>query len=457
MPRLRKSAPRGDTSLAAPRVKAISRDEFERRRRQLMKTMGRDSIAILPAAPVRLRNNDVEYAYRQDSDFHYLTGFPEPEAVAVFVPGREQGEFVLFVRERDPTRETWDGRRAGPEGATRDYGADDAFPVADVDEILPGLMENRAKVFYTVGVNREFDQRVVGWVNALRAQAKHGRHPPHEIGALEHVLHDMRLFKSKAEIELMREAARIGARAHVRAMHFCRPGRNEYEVMAEITHEFSRSRADISYLPIVGGGANGCILHYRENNAPLNDGDLLLVDAGCEYECYASDITRTFPVNGRFSTEQRALYDIVHEANLVAIAKVRPGNHWNEPHEAAVQVLTAGLVKLGLLKGRVPALIKSQAYRKFYMHRTGHWLGMDVHDVGDYKLGEQWRVLEPGMVLTIEPGLYIAPGTRGVPKRYQGIGIRIEDDVLVTKEGRAVLTSGVPKDADGIEALMSGE
>jgi Xaa-Pro aminopeptidase len=452
---MRKTPKRRAAPPVTAKVRPIGRDEFDRRRRQLMKTMGRDSIAILPAAPVRLRNNDVEYAYRQDSDFHYLTGFPEPEAVAVFVPGREQGEYVLFVRERDPARETWDGRRAGPEGATRDYGADDAFPVNDIDEILPGLMENRAKVFYTVGVNREFDQRVVGWVNALRAQAKHGRHPPHEIVALEHVLHDMRLFKSKAEVELMRESARIAARAHVRAMRYARPGLNEYQVMAEITHEFSAARADISYLPIVGGGANGCILHYRENDCELRDGDLLLIDAGCEYEKYASDITRTFPVNGRYTPEQRALYDIVLEANLAAIAKVKPGNHWNEPHEAAVQVLTAGLVKLGLLKGRVPALVKSGAYRKFYMHRTGHWLGMDVHDVGDYKLGEQWRVLEPGMVLTIEPGLYIAPGTKGVPRRFQGIGIRIEDDVLVTKDGRSVLTSGVPKDPDEIEALMA--
>ena len=442
---------------AAPiHARPISRDEFARRRRALMKTMGRDSIAILPAAPVRLRNNDVEYGYRQDSDFHYLTGFPEPESVAVFVPGREQGEYVLFVRERDPARETWDGRRAGPEGATRDYGADDAFPVNDIDEILPGLMENRAKVFYTVGVNREFDQRVVGWVNALRAQAKHGRHPPHELLALEHWLHDMRLFKGKAEVELMRESARIAARAHVRAMRYARPGLNEYQVMAEITHEFAAARADISYLPIVGGGANGCILHYRENDCELKDGELLLIDAGCEYEKYASDITRTFPINGRYTPEQRAVYDVVLDANLAATAKVKPGNHWNEPHEAAVQVLTAGLVKLGLLKGRVSALVKSGAYRKFYMHRTGHWLGMDVHDVGDYKLGEQWRVLEPGMVLTIEPGLYIAPGTKGVPRRFQGIGIRIEDDVLVTRDGRSVLTAEVPKQADEIEALMAG-
>jgi Xaa-Pro aminopeptidase len=437
------------------RATTIGRDEYARRRRQLMKLMGRDSIAILPAAPVRSRNNDVEYAYRQDSDFHYVTGFPEPEAVAVLVPGREQGEFVLFVRERDPLRETWNGRRAGPDGAVRDYGADDAFPIADIDEILPGLMENRARVCYTVGVNRDFDQRVVGWVNGLRATARHGRHPPHEIAALEHFLHDMRLFKSRAEADLMRESARIAARAHVRAMRYCRPGRHEYEIMAELVHEFRRANADTSYHPIVGGGANGCILHYHENDAELRDGELLLIDAGCELECYASDVTRTFPVNGRFSPEQRALYELVLEANVAAIAQVKPGNHWNLPHETAVTTLTAGLVKLGLLKGKVPALVKSEAYRKFYMHRTGHWLGMDVHDVGDYKLGDEWRVLEPGMVLTVEPGIYIPAGTKGVPKRFQNIGIRIEDDVLVTKDGREVLSADVPKDVASIEALMA--
>jgi Xaa-Pro aminopeptidase len=252
----------------------------------------------------------------------------------------------------------------------------------------------------------------------------------------------------------MREAARIAAQAHVRAMRFAAPGRNEYEVMAEVLHEFRRHNADTSYYPIVGGGANGCILHYHENDAPLRDGDLLLIDAGCEVDCYASDITRTFPVNGRFSREQRALYDIVLEANRAAIAKAKPGNHWNEPHEAAVHVITQGLVKLGLLKGRVPMLIKKQAYRKFFMHRTGHWLGLDVHDVGDYKIGDEWRVLEPGMVLTIEPGIYIAPGTRGVPRRYQGIGIRIEDDVLITKDGCEVLTGKAPKDPLEIERLM---
>ena len=307
-----------------------------------MKTMGRDAIAIVAAAPVPMRNNDVEFAYRQDSYFHYLTGFGEPESVAVLIPGRPQGEYLLFVRDRDPARETWDGRRAGPVGARRDHSADDAFPIDDIDEILPGLLEGRSKLYYSVGHDREFDQRVVGWVNRLRAEAKQGRHAPHEMVALEHVLNEMRLFKSRGEIERMREAARIAATAHVRAMRFCRPGRFEYEVEAELRHEFARWRADISYLPIVGGGANGCILHYRENESVLNDGDLLLIDAGCEYQTYASDITRTFPVNGRFSAAQRAAYDVVLEANLAAIDAVRVGNDWNRPHEVAVEVLTAG-------------------------------------------------------------------------------------------------------------------
>jgi Xaa-Pro aminopeptidase len=437
------------------RPKVISKEEFARRRRLLMRLMGRDSIAIVPAAPVRLRNNDVEYAYRQDSDFFYLTGFGEPESVAVLMPGRAHAEFVLFVRDRDAERETWDGRRAGTDGAIRDHGADDAFPIGDIDEILPGLMENRAKVFYAMGTHPEFDQRVVGWVNGLRAQAKHGRHPPLEFVALDHVLHDMRLYKSRGELELMREAARIGVMAHRRAMRACRPGRSEYEIAAEIVHEFRSHNADTSYQPIVGGGANSCILHYRENDRPLRDGDVLLIDAGCEFQCYASDITRTFPVNGRFTPEQRAVYEVVLQANQAAIARVRPGNSWNAPHEAAVRVITQGLVKLGLLKGRVAALERSGAYRRFFMHRTGHWLGMDVHDVGDYKLGDEWRVLEPGMVLTIEPGIYIPAGVRGVPRGLRNIGIRIEDDVVVTRDGCEVLTAAAPKDPDEIEAVMA--
>ena len=405
---------------------------------------------------MRLRNNDVEYAYRPDSDFFYLTGFAEPDSVAVLVPGRPQGEYILFVRDRDPARETWDGRRAGPEGATRDFGADHAFPIADIDEILPGLMENRTKVFYAMGTHPEFDQRVVGWVNGLRTQARNGRHPPQEIVALDHVLHDMRLFKSRAEVDTMREAARIAARAHVRAMKACEPGKREYEIAAEVVHEFRVHNADLSYLPIVGGGANGCILHYRENDAALRDGDLLLIDAGCEVDCYASDITRTFPVNGRFSPEQRALYDIVLEANHAAIA-AREARQSLERSRMKRRCASSrrDCVKLGLLKGKLAKLEESGAYRKFFMHRTGHWLGMDVHDVGDYKVGNEWRVFEPGMALTIEPGIYVAPGTPGAPKKYQGIGIRIEDDVVVTRDGCEVLTDGVPKDAVEIERLMA--
>ena len=434
----------------------MARDEFAHRRRQLMRVMARDSIAVLPAAPIRHRNGDVEYAFRQDSDFHYVTGFAEPEAVAVLVPGRAQAEYILFVRERDPAREIWDGRRAGPAGAARDYGADDAFPITDIDEILPGLLENRTRVYYTMGVYADFDQRVMGWVNGLRTtQARNGRHPPQEFVALDHVLHDMRLYKSGQELEQLRRAAQITSQAHVRAMRFCRPGATEYQVMAELLHEFRRHNADTAYHPIVGGGANSCILHYHENDQPLASGDLLLVDAGCEFEYYASDVTRTFPVNGRFTPAQRAVYEIVLEANRAAIASVRPGNHWNAPHEAAVRVITQGLVKLGLLKGRVPALIKSGAYRRFFMHRTGHWLGLDVHDVGDYKVGDEWRVLEPGMVMTVEPGIYLPAGARGVPRRFRNIGIRIEDDVVVTRRGAEVLSARVPKDPDQIEALMA--
>lgn len=428
--------------------------EFARRRRQLMRMVGKGGIAILPAAPTRVRNRDVEHAYRQDSDFHYLTGFPEPEAVAVLMPGRPHGEYVLFCRDRNPERETWDGRRAGPEGAVRDYGADDAFPVCDIDDILPGMLEHSERVYYTIGLNAEFDQRLLGWVNQLRAASKTGVTTPAEFVALDHLMHDMRLFKSRGEVATMRKAAKIAAAAHVRAMRACRPGMMEYEIEAEFLHEFRRHDATTAYQPIVGGGANGCILHYVENSAQLNAGELLLVDAGCEYDCYASDITRTFPVDGRFSATQRELYEVVLEAQLAAIAKVRPGNHWNDPHDAAVRALTRGLVRLGLLEGRLPTLIKEGAYRRFYMHRTGHWLGMDVHDVGDYKLGEQWRILEPGMVMTVEPGLYVAPGSKGVARKWQGIGIRIEDDVLVTNDGAEVLSSDAPKDPEEIERLM---
>lgn len=428
--------------------------EYTRRRKHLMQMMGPGSIAIIPAAVEKIRNSDTHYPFRQDSDFRYLTGFPEPEAVAVLIPGRKQGEFILFNRERDETMEIWNGRRAGQDGAVSEYGADDAFPFNDIDEILPGLLEQVDRVFYTMGTHPEFDHRLIGWVNTLRAQVRKGTHAPAEFVTLEHILHDMRLVKSKAELDVMRKAAKISAGAHCRAMKLCKPGMNEFEVEAELLHEFHRNGGEPAYTSIVGGGANACVLHYIENNAPLKDGDLLLIDAGMELEGYASDITRTFPVNGRYSEEQRAVYEVVLKAQYAAIDQVRTGKHWNDPHDAAVKSLTQGLVKLGLLKGSVSKLIKTEAYRKFYMHRTGHWIGMDVHDVGDYKVDDQWRTLEPGMVLTIEPGLYIAPGTKGVHKRWWGIGIRIEDDVLVTKGEPEILSAAVPKEPDDIEALM---
>ncbi len=430
----------------------MDRKEFARRRRQFMRMIGKDAIAILPAAPVRHRNGDIEYAYRQDSHFHYLCGFPEPEAVAVLVPGRPQGEYLLFVRERDSLRESWDGARAGTEGAVERYGADDAFPIADIDEILPGLMESRPQVYYSMGAHPDFDMHVRSWVNSLRVQGRQTG-APHEFVALRHVLDDMRLYKSRAEQVTLRRAAQITVGAHRRAMRFARPGRMEYEVMAEVLHEFRSHNADISYYPIVGGGANACVMHYRDNNQPLCEGDLLLLDAGCEHDYYASDITRTFPVSGRFTPCQRAIYELVLEAQLAAIDKVRSGNHWNHPHEAAVRVITQGLVKLGLLKGKVTALIKDQAYLQFFSHRTGHWLGLDVHDVGDYKVGGEWRVLEPGMVLTVEPGIYIRPSPR-VPKEFWNIGVRIEDEVLVTGAEADVLTGALEKTPEAVEALV---
>ena len=432
----------------------MNKKEFARRRRQLMRMMGKGGIAILPPAPPRVRNRDAEYAYRQDSDFLYLTDFDEPESVAVLIPGRSHGEYIVFCRERDALRETWDGRRAGPEGVVERYGADDAFPITDIDDILPGLIEQSERVYYTMGVHPEFDGRLMGWVNTLRAQVGAGRHTPQEFVALDHLLHDMRLYKSRSEAATMRRAARIAADAHLRAMRVCRPGMKEYEIEAEFLHEFRRHGTVPSYQPIVGGGENGCILHYTENRDPLRDGDLLLIDAGCEYDYYASDITRTFPVGGRFSPAQRAIYDVVLEAQLAAIDAVRPGNHWNDPHDAAVKAITRGLARLGLLKRRLPTLIKNEAYKRFFMHRTGHWLGMDVHDVGDYKVGDEWRVLEPGMVLTIEPGIYIPADSKGVAKKWWGIGVRIEDDVMVTKTGHEVLSRAAPKDPDEIEALM---
>ena len=431
----------------------INAKEFVRRRRQLMRMMGDGAIAVLPAAPVRIRNRDADYRYRQDSDFLYLTGFPEPEAVVVLIPGRPQGEYILFCRERNPEMETWNGRRAGQTGAVEQYGADDSFPIDDIDEILPGLLENRARVYYSMGRDTEFDRRLMAWINVIRSQSRTGRQPPHEFISLEYLLHEMRLFKSSAELKTMRKAAEISTEGHRRMMAMCRPGMHEYEIEAEFIYTARRHNADLAYQSIVGGGANGCILHYVDNNEMLRDGELLLIDAGAEYEGYASDITRTFPVSGRFSEAQREVYEAVLVAQEAAIKKVKPGNSWDDPHAAAVRELTKGMIELGLLKGKPAKLIREGAYRRFYMHRTGHWLGIDVHDVGEYKVDGEWRLLEPGMVTTVEPGLYIA-AEADVPERFHNIGVRIEDDVAVTKDGHKVLTEDTPKSVAEIEALV---
>ena len=434
----------------------ISKAEFTRRRKKLMAMMDRQSIAIIPGAREVTRSRDTEYPFRQNSDLFYLTGFTEPDAVLVLVPGRRQGQVVLFCRERDPEMELWNGYRLGPKGAAACLGIDDAFPIDDLDEILPGLIEGTQRIYYSMGHDDVFDQRVMGWVNQIRRLVRSGAAPPADFTDLAFLLHEQRLIKSAAEIRVMKKAGEISAAAHVRAMQECQPGRYEYHLEAAIQHTFSEHGARFpAYNSIVGSGANACVLHYTENASRMKAGDLVLIDAGCEYQGYAADITRTFPVNGQFSPEQRAIYDLVLEAQRAAIAKVRPGNTWNQPHDATVRVITRGLIKLGLLKGKERELIKSEAYRDFYMHHAGHWLGLDVHDVGDYRIGGRWRQLEPGMVLTIEPGIYIAADNTKVAKRWRGIGIRIEDDVAVTETGCDVLTADVPKHADDIEVLMS--
>ena len=425
-----------------------------RHRKQLMRMVGETGIAILPAAPVRTRNRDVEYPYRQDSDFFFLSGFSEPEAVIVLVPGRKHSEYILFCRDKNPEQEVWHGRRCGPVAAKEQFLVDDAFPIDDIDEILPGLMEHCERVYYTMGMDPQFDKRVMDWVNSLRKTARSGTHVPYEFVSLDYLLHDMRLFKNRDELRLMKKAAAISSNAHRRAMKFCKPGVYEYQLDAEILHEFQMNGAGWAYPSIVGGGANSCILHYTENKDVLKDGDLVLIDAGAEFGGFDADITRTFPVNGKYSIPQKEIYELVLEANVGAIKKVKPGNHWNDPHNEAVKILTKGMVELGLLKGTPAKLIKDEAYKKYYMHRTGHWLGMDVHDVGDYKVDDEWRLLEAGMVLTIEPGLYIPHGSRGA-KRWWDIGVRIEDDVVVTKDGHDVLSAASPKTVEEIEALMA--
>ncbi len=433
----------------------MEKREFTRRRKRLMDRVETGGIVIQPNAPERIRSRDVYYPYRADSDFYYLCGYPEPESVVVLAPDREQGEFLLFCRERDEEAENWHGRRSGLEGACKDYGADDAFPITDLDDILPGLLENKDRIYYTMGRYADFDQRLIGWLNRVTDKGRAGVHAPDQFVSLGHVIHEMRLYKSSQELKAMRKAASISAQAHRRAMAMCRPGMREYQIEAELLHCFMQNGARTpAYPSIVGGGANGCILHYTDNCSILKDGDLLLIDAGAEYDSYASDVTRTFPVSGEFTPAQRAAYEVVMEAQLAAIDEVRPGNAWKDPHEAAIEVITRGLVDLGILKGRLRKLIDEEAYKPYYMHKTGHWLGMDVHDVGDYKVANEWRVFEPGMVTTVEPGLYLSSSIKELPKEWWNIGIRIEDDVLVTESGNEVLSIEAPKSVEQIEAAM---
>jgi Xaa-Pro aminopeptidase len=434
----------------------IPAQTYARRRRQLMRMAGEDAILIVPAAPERVRSRDTHYPYRQDSDFWYLTGFAEPDAVLALIPGRSHGEALMFCRERDPAREAWDGPRAGPEGAVEAYGMADAYPIDDIDEILPGLLEGRRRVYYHFGRDVEFDLKLIGWVKRVREMVRQGAQPPHEFLELGHLLDEMRLFKDRDELKLMQRAADISVEAHLAALRIARPGVHEYQFQAALEHAFRMHDAEPAYSSIVGAGANACVLHYRTNKAQARDGELVLIDAGAEYRGYAADITRTFPVNGRYSPEQRALHDLVADAQRAALAEARPGVPYEAGHNAAVRTLTEGLLRLGLLEGTLEKNVAEGHYKRFYLHKTGHWLGLDVHDVGDYRIDGESRLLEPGMVFTIEPGLYIDAADKTVPERWRGIGIRIEDDVLITKDGHKVLTEGLPRTAEETEGWMAG-
>lgn len=435
----------------------ISQACFAERRRRLIEQLPANSVALIPGASIKARNGENEYAFRQDSDFYYLTGFNEPDSLLVLIPGREEGQVILFCPPRDRTMEIWTGYRAGPEGCVERFGADQAFNLDEIDARLPQLLNGRESLYYPVGADTAFDESVSGWLNELRRDARRGFSAPSTLVFINDLIHEMRLFKDAEEVELMRAAGEISAQAHIRAMQASRPGLHEYVLEGAIVGYCMQQGARFqSYNPIVGSGENGCILHYDENEAVMQDGDLVLIDAGCEVDGYAGDITRTFPVNGRFSPEQRALYDLVLKTNIECIEAMQVGTPRDDIQTLSVKILTEGLVELGLLKGKVDELIESKAYRDFYMHGIGHWLGLDVHDVGRYKVDGESRPLEPGMVMTIEPGIYVAPDNMDVDARWRGIGIRVEDDILITNEGPEVLTASVPKDADEIEALMAG-
>jgi len=425
---------------------------YRNRRERLARALGA-GVAIVPTAPERIRNRDTHYPYRFDSHFYYLTGFAEPEAALVIVGGAAP-KTILFCRERNEEREIWDGFRYGPEAARERFAFDEAQPIEALDEAVAELLGNQPALFYPVGADPEWDLRATRWLNAVRARSRAGVAAPDRLQDVRGAIDDMRLVKDEHEAALMRRAARIAAAGHRRAMQAVRPGRYEYEIEAELLYEFRRGGAQFpAYWPIVAGGANACVLHYVANDAALHEGDLLLIDAGCELDGYASDITRTFPVSGRFSGAQREVYEIVLAAQLAAIEQARPGKAWNDPHDAAVRVLAQGLIDLKLIGGGLQEALEKETYKRFYMHRTGHWLGLDVHDAGEYKRGGSWRTLEPGMALTVEPGLYIRAAA-DVPERLRNIGIRIEDDVLVGAGGAEVLSAEAPKSVADVEALM---
>jgi Xaa-Pro aminopeptidase len=421
------------------------------RRNRLLALLG-DGVAILPTAPEKVRNRDSHHLYRFDSYFWYLTGFPEPDSVLVLIGG-DQPQSILFCRDKNEDREIWDGYRYGPKGACENFGFDAAYPIAELESKLPELLADRPALWYSLGHDEAWDGRVTAALNAVRAQSRSGKRAPRAVHDLRAQIDMMRLVKDAHEIDTMKRAAAISSAGHARAMHACRPGMAEYELEAELTYEFRRRGADAhAYTPIVAGGTNACVLHYVTNDKLLNDHTLVLIDAGCEIEGYASDISRTFPVNGRFSSAQRDAYEIVLAAQTAAIATIKPGNHFMDPHNAALKVLVQGMIDLKLLQGTPDGIIESEAYKRFYMHRTGHWLGLDVHDAGEYKDGDAWATLAPGMTLTVEPGLYIRPA-EDIPIELAGIGIRIEDDVLVTPAGCEVYTSA-PRTVTEIEEVM---
>jgi len=434
----------------------IKQKEYARRRRQLMRMAGEESIIILQAEPARLRNNDVYFPYRQNSDFLYLTGFREPEALLVLLPEEKGGKSILFCRDRDREREMWDGRMVGLEAAVSEYGMDEAYEISESDSRLRDLLRDMDRIYHDLGREPLFDQRLIGWLNEIRGQVRKTYHAPEEIHALDHMLHDMRVYKSREELSVMRRSAKVAIEAHQEAMRTCEPGLNEADIHACLAHTFTRHQCEPSYLPIVGGGANACVLHYIANNQVLNDGEMLLIDAGAEYDGYASDITRTFPINGKFSSEQRELYDVVLAAQNAAIDKARAGAQWQDVHDAAIHVATEGMIELGILQGSVQEQVESEGYKRFYVHNTGHWLGLDVHDVGEYTIDGHSRELEPGMVMTIEPGIYIGPEEESVEDCWRGIGIRIEDNIAITQDEPRILTDGLARTADEVEALMAG-